>query len=120
MTYKLEASMNSLGNCYDNAVTESFFHLLKSKRIRRKTYATLEKARQDELGYIQLFYNPKRKHGRNGIAITGRLRTKAKIEGSRYLENLSLIKKDFESSLLFGMISGIFENFKYIFGTFVE
>ena len=66
-THHLEASMSRRGNCYDNAVAESFFHLLKSERIRRKTYATREDARQDVFDYIELFYNPKRKHGKNGM-----------------------------------------------------
>ena len=35
--HNLEASMSRRGNCYDNAVAESFFHLLKTERIRRKT-----------------------------------------------------------------------------------
>jgi putative transposase len=55
------------GNCYDNAVAEIFFHLLKSEPIRRKTYATREEACQDIFNYIELFYNPKRKHGKNGL-----------------------------------------------------
>ena len=54
-------------NCYDNAVAESFFHLLKSECISRKIYATREEARQDIFNYIELFYNPKRKHGKNGM-----------------------------------------------------
>jgi putative transposase len=54
-------------NCCDNAVAESFFHLLKSERIRRKTYATCEGTRQDIFNYIELFCNPKRKHGENGM-----------------------------------------------------
>ena len=66
-THNLEASMSRRGNCYDNAVAESFFHLLKSERIRKKTYATREEARQDVFNYIELFYNPKRKHGKNGM-----------------------------------------------------
>ncbi len=66
-THNLEASMSRRGNCYDNAVAESFFHLLKSERIRRKTYATRKEARQDVFNYIELFYNPKRKHGKNGM-----------------------------------------------------
>jgi len=66
-THNLEASMSRRGNCYDNAVAESFFHLLKSERIRRKIYATRENARQDIFNYIELFYNPKRKHGKNGM-----------------------------------------------------
>jgi len=48
-------------------VAESFFHLLKSERIRSKTYATREEPRQDVFNYIELFYNPKRKHGKNGL-----------------------------------------------------
>lgn len=63
----LEASMSRRGNCYDNAVAESFFQLLKRERIRRKTYATRKEARQDVFDYIEFFYNPKRKHGNNGM-----------------------------------------------------
>ena len=66
-THNLEASMSRRGNCYDNAVAESFFHLLKSERIRRKTYATREEARQDILSYIELLCNPERKHGKNAM-----------------------------------------------------
>ena len=66
-THNLEASMSRRGNCYDNAVAESFFQLLKRERIRRKTYATREQARADVFDYIEFFYNPKRKHGRNGM-----------------------------------------------------
>ncbi|MBT6607965.1 MAG: IS3 family transposase [Rhodospirillaceae bacterium] len=66
-THNLEASMSRRGNCYDNAVAESFFQLLKRERIRRKTYATREQARADIFDYIEFFYNPKRKHGRNGM-----------------------------------------------------
>ena len=71
--HSLEASMSRRGNCYEglpfgyNAVAESFFHLLKTERIRRKTYATREKARQDIFDYIEMFYNPKRKHGNNNM-----------------------------------------------------
>ena len=65
--HNLEASMSRRGNCYDNAVAESFFHLLKSERIRRKIYASRKEARQDVFNYIELFYNPKRKHGKNGM-----------------------------------------------------
>lgn len=66
-SHNLEASMSRRGNCYDNAVAESFFHLLKNERIRRKTYKTRENARQDVFDYIELFYNPKRKHSNNGM-----------------------------------------------------
>jgi len=50
-----------------NAVAESFFNLLKRERIRRRTYKTREEARLDVFDYIEMFYNPKRKHARNGM-----------------------------------------------------
>ena len=65
--HNLEASMSRRGNCYDNAVAESFFHLLKTERIRRKTYKTRQEARQDVFDYIEMFYNPKRRHANNGM-----------------------------------------------------
>ncbi len=65
--HNLEHSMSRRGNCHDNAVAESFFNLLKRERIRRKTYKTRAQARQDVFDYIEMFYNPKRKHVRNGM-----------------------------------------------------
>ena len=64
--HNLIASMSRRGNCYDNAVAESFFQLLKRERIRRKIYADREAARQDIFDYIELFYNSKRRHGYAG------------------------------------------------------
>ncbi len=61
--------MSKRGNCHDNAVAESFFQLLKRERIRRKTYADREEARQDVFDYIEMFYNPKRRHSfNNGLS----------------------------------------------------
>lgn len=51
----------------DNAVAESFFHLLKQERIRRRTYITRDVARQDVFDSIEMFYNPNRKHTNNGM-----------------------------------------------------
>jgi len=65
--HNLEASMSRLGNCHDNAVAESFFQLLKRERIKRRTYLTRDAARQDVFEYIEMFYNPKRKHSNNGM-----------------------------------------------------
>jgi len=59
--------MSRRGNCHDNAVAESFFQLLKRERIRRKTYATRDAARRDVFEYIEMFYNPQRKHTNNGM-----------------------------------------------------
>ncbi|GER05688.1 transposase [Iodidimonas nitroreducens] len=65
--HNLDASMSRRGNCHDNAVAESFFQLLKRERIRRRTYPTRDAARQDLFEYIEMFYNPKRKHTNNGM-----------------------------------------------------
>ena len=58
--------MSRRGNCYDNAVAESFFQLLKRERVRRKIYVNRKEARRDILDYIELFYNSKRRHGYAG------------------------------------------------------
>ncbi len=55
--------MSGRGNCYDNAVVESFFGLLKRERVHRTRYRTREEARADVFNYIEMFYNPRRRHG---------------------------------------------------------
>ncbi|MCK6997459.1 IS3 family transposase [Enterobacter asburiae] len=62
-SHGLEGSMSRRGNCHDNAVAESFFQLLKRERIKKKIYGTREEARSDIFGYIEMFYNSKRRHG---------------------------------------------------------
>ena len=59
-------SMSRRGNCHDNAVAESFYQLIKRERIRRRVYLTREAARSDVFDYIEMFYNPKRRHGTIG------------------------------------------------------
>lgn len=50
------------GNCWDNAVAESFFSSLKKERIKRRIYADRETAVLDVAEYIEGFYNPIRRH----------------------------------------------------------
>jgi putative transposase len=59
---QLVCSMSRRGNCHDNAVAESFFQLLKRERVRRQTYATRTDAQSDVFNYIEMFYNPQRRH----------------------------------------------------------
>ena len=61
--HNLVSSMSRRGNCHDNAVAESFFQLLKRERIRRQIYSTRDDARADVFHYIEMFYNPRRRHG---------------------------------------------------------
>jgi len=60
--HNLNCSMSRRGNCHDNAVAESFFQLLKRERIRRQFYLTRQHARSDVFNYIEMFYNPIRRH----------------------------------------------------------
>ncbi len=61
---KLNAKLPPLA-CYHNAVAESFFQLLKRERIKRRIYADRAEARPDVFDCIEMFYNPKRRHGYN-------------------------------------------------------
>jgi len=65
--HNLDPSMSRRGNCHDSAVPENFFHLLKRERVRRKTYLIHDAARHDVFDYMEMFYNPTRKHTNNGI-----------------------------------------------------
>ena len=56
------SSMSGVGSCYDNAVAESFFGLLKRERVNRRQYRTRAEARVDVFDYIERFYNRQRSH----------------------------------------------------------
>jgi len=62
----LEPSMSRRGNCWDNAVAESFFSSLKKERIRKRIYKTRDLARADIFDYIEVFYNRSRRHSHLG------------------------------------------------------
>lgn len=64
--HNLVSSMSRRGHCHDNAVAESFFQLLKRERIRRQIYSTRDEARADVFNYIEMFYNPRRRHNTAG------------------------------------------------------
>ncbi len=65
-TLNMKPSMSRKGNCWDNAVAESFFANLKKERVGRKSYLSRAQARLDVFNYIEMFYNPKRRHTHNG------------------------------------------------------
>jgi putative transposase len=58
----IEISMSGKGDCYDNALMESFFGTVKEECIERKNYKTRSEARQDIFEYLEVFYNRQRKH----------------------------------------------------------
>ena len=61
-TLGITCSMSRTGDCYDNAVAERFFWSLKHEWTNHRTYADLEAARQSVFHYIEMFYNPTRRH----------------------------------------------------------
>jgi putative transposase len=61
-TRGMEISMSGKGDCWDNAVMESFWSTLKTELVHHEQFATHEEARAAIFEYIEVFYNRKRRH----------------------------------------------------------
>jgi putative transposase len=61
--------MSRRGNCLDNAVVESFFATFKKRVTQKKIYATHDEARGEIFNFIEMFYNPVKRHShtRGGV-----------------------------------------------------
>lgn len=64
--YGIEPSMSRKGDCWDNAVAESFFSSLKTEWLREEGYDTISNAMAEVFNYIEMFYNPRRMHSHLG------------------------------------------------------
>ncbi len=64
--YGFIQSMSRKGNCWDNAVAESFFHTLKTQLIYHIHFDNFEEAERMLFKYIEVYYNQRRKHSANG------------------------------------------------------
>jgi transposase InsO family protein len=64
--HAMTCSMSGKGDCYDNAVMESFFKTLKSELVYQRKYATRAQAKASIFEYIEVFYNRKRRHSSLG------------------------------------------------------
>jgi transposase InsO family protein len=62
----LQQSFGRTGCCYDNALAESFFRLLKTELVHRTVYPTRNRAKHDIAHYIEIFYNRERLHSALG------------------------------------------------------
>lgn len=60
--HNITLSMSRRGNCYDNAVAESFFKTFKKELVRKRIFHTREIAYSKIFEYIEMFYNSKRRH----------------------------------------------------------
>jgi transposase InsO family protein len=58
--------MGSKGDCYDNAVAESFFATIKKELIHRRSWPTKAELRTEVFDYIEVFYNRERRHSTLG------------------------------------------------------
>jgi len=59
-------SMSRKGNCWDNAVAESFFHSIKTQMIHHCRFQNMAETEQALFNYIEVYYNRRRKHSTNG------------------------------------------------------
>ena len=59
-------NMSRKGDCWDNAVAESFFHTLKIQLLHHVHFQTFEKTERRLFKYIEMYYNLRRKHSANG------------------------------------------------------
>ena len=64
--YGIVVSMSGKGDCYDNALMESFVGTLKSECVDRESYQTRSQARQAIIEYLEAFYNRQRLHSSLG------------------------------------------------------
>jgi putative transposase len=64
--YGIVVSMSGKGDCYDNALMESFFGTLKTECVDRQSYQSLSQARQSIFEYLEAFYNRQRLHSSLG------------------------------------------------------
>jgi putative transposase len=65
-THGIEASMSGRGDCYDNAMMESFWATLKTELVHQEQFTTHEQARGSIFEYIEVFYNRRRLHSSLG------------------------------------------------------
>ena len=65
-SYGMQMSMSRKGDCWDNAVMESFFGTLKKELVHHRKYRTRAEARQDIFEFIEVFYNRERLHSSLG------------------------------------------------------
>jgi len=62
----MNCSMSRVGNCYDNAVTESFFATLKTEHVHHQQFRTRQEAIDSVFEWIEVFYNRQRRHSSLG------------------------------------------------------
>lgn len=75
-------SMGSVGDCYDNAMAESFFASLECELLDRRRYHSQVEARQSVFHYIEAWYNPRRRHSSLGYLSPAKFEAKHRAEAA--------------------------------------
>jgi putative transposase len=75
----MTCSMSRKGNCWDNAVMESFFGTLKTELVHHRRYETRNQARLEIFEYIEVFYNRQRIHSSLGYCSPDEFEAMTKI-----------------------------------------
>jgi putative transposase len=78
----MRCSMSRKGDCWDNAVAESFFSSLKSERVHHRLYRSRDEARRDIFEYIEVFYNRIRLHSTLGYLSPAQFELQAVIKAA--------------------------------------
>jgi transposase InsO family protein len=78
----LVCSMSRKGDCWDNAVVESFFATLKRELIHRRPWSTVKEARAAIAEYIEVFYNRKRRHSYLGYVSPAEYENRVELEAA--------------------------------------
>jgi transposase InsO family protein len=78
--YGIVSSMSRKGDCWDNAVCESFFGTLKGECVYHKHYSSRIEAKSDIVDYIEMFYNSKRLHSYLGYVSPRQFEEKNRIK----------------------------------------
>jgi len=81
----LAGSISRRGNCHDDAVAESFFQSLKRERIKKRVYLTRGIAKRGISNYIEMFYNPVRRHIANNSSSPKEFERRYKNEAEKCL-----------------------------------
>ncbi len=79
--FDIVGSMSRKGNCWDNAVVESFFSTLKTEMIGGKIYKSRSEARADIFEYIEIWYNRQRRHSTLGYLSPTEFEQRAVVSG---------------------------------------
>jgi hypothetical protein len=80
--------MGSKGDCFDNAVAESFFATLEKDLLRRRSFATRQDARTAVFDYIETFYHPDQAPLSTRLPVTGRVREDDQRRESRLINRV--------------------------------